>query len=98
MLNQAHFIGRLGKDPEIDESNATIYAWLSIANNRTWTDKGGNKREEVTWIDVVAFNGLAKTLRPLAKGDRVTVTGRLNNKRRSDGKIRGLEVVATQAS
>ena len=95
MLNSVQLIGHLGKAPEIRVINNTTLAYLSIGSNRTWFSDG-EETKTVTWVDVVAFNGLAKSLACLSKGDQVAVSGRLNNKTDRDGKIRGLEVVAGQ--
>ena len=93
MLNTTHLIGNLGKDPKVETSaNGTTYAYLSVANNRVWR-KDDERREETTWINVVAFGRLAQTLQELGVGDQVAVSGRLKN-RHKDGKITGLELVA----
>lgn len=93
MLNQAHLIGNLGQDPKVETSaNGTTYAYLSVANNRVWS-KDDERREETTWINVIAFGRLAQTLQGLGTGDQVAVSGRLKN-RHKDGRITGLELVA----
>jgi len=94
MLNSVHVIGHLGKDPVIETSRkGTTYAFLSLANNRGWKDRDGNRQEQTTWVDVVAFGNLAQALDNLSKGDLIAVDGRLNNKTK-DGKVSGLELVA----
>jgi single-strand DNA-binding protein len=97
MLNKVQIIGNLGTDVCIETARSGItYATLSLGNNRTWKDRDGERQKTVTWVDVVAFNGLAQSLEPLTKGDQVAVAGRLQNKYDENGKIRGLEIVAEE--
>jgi len=94
MLNSVHVIGHLGKDPVIETtSKGTTYAFLSLANNRGWKDRDGQRQEKTTWVDVVAFGNLAQAFDHLSKGDLIAVDGRLNNKTK-DGKVSGLELLA----
>jgi single-strand DNA-binding protein len=98
-LNVAALIGNLGAAPVIGESKSgVVYAQFSIAINQRWKDRGGESRERTDWIRVVAFNGLAKTLGRLDKGDQVAVHGRLQSQtymdRRSGEKRTVVEVVA----
>jgi len=97
MMNVVAIIGNLGQDPVIGESRNTTYARLSVAVNESWNDSDGKRQERVTWVPVVAFNGLAKSLHQLAKGDQVAVSGRLqtNTFDTDEGTRRRLEVVAT---
>ena len=55
---------------------------------------GGECQEETTWLNVLAFGGLAKTLERLGRGDQVAIAGRLKNRTDQDGKITGLEIIA----
>jgi single stranded DNA-binding protein len=96
MMNVVAIIGNLGQNPRIGDSNETSWAHLNVAVNETWTDDSGNRKERVAWVRVVAFNGLARSLGKLAKGDQVAVSGRLqNNSFDVDGtSVTTLEVVA----
>jgi single-strand DNA-binding protein len=77
--NNVTITGYLGLDPLTGEKNGNAWARFRIANNRSRLDREGNKINETTWHNVSTFNGTAKAVRHLAKGDRVTVTGRLMN-------------------
>jgi len=76
-MNHVHLIGYLGGDPEIQESKGTTYARLSLAVTTAYQDRSGTRHERTDWIPIVAFRGLAKSLRALQKGARIAVYGRL---------------------
>ena len=69
--------GNLGDAPTTGQKNDTFWASFSLATNHEYTTDDGTKHTETDWHRVVAFNGLAKTLVRLGKGDRVLVQGRL---------------------
>jgi single-strand DNA-binding protein len=77
-MNSTQLIGNLGAAPEIKESKGTLYARFRLAINQRWIDGEGNKQQRTDWIQVVAFNGLAKSLEALDTGDQVAVVGRLH--------------------
>ena len=71
------------RDPEIRFTpNGQATANFGIAVNRTWTDRQSQERKESTsFFDVVAWGGLAENAATsLAKGTRVVVTGRLDQR------------------
>lgn len=59
---------------------------FTLLVNRNWTDKGsGNKRETRASFPVVCWGSLAENVAAsLAKGDRVLVTGRLEERTWTD--------------
>ena len=71
-LNQCSFIGRLGKDPEMNYTpNAKAVTKFSLA-----VDQG--KGQETLWLTIVCWNELAERMhRYLSKGQLVFVQGRL---------------------
>jgi single-strand DNA-binding protein len=76
-------ISNVTREPELRFiSNGQATATFSIAVNRTWTDRQSQERKESTsFFDVVAWGGLAEnTATSLAKGTRVVVTGRLDQR------------------
>jgi single-strand DNA-binding protein len=77
-MNSVQLIGNLGATPEIKESKGTTYARFRLAINQRWVDGEGNRQQRTDWIQVAAFNGLAKSLESLTTGDRVAVVGRLH--------------------
>lgn len=82
MFNQATLVGNLGKDPEIKTvPNGDKVANFSIATSETWKDKSGQKQERTVWHNIVCWRGLAEIVEKyVKKGDRVLVTGRIDNR------------------
>ena len=98
-MNTVVLIGNLGDAPTIGETGTTTYAYLSLATSYRYTDKGsGEVKSRTDWHRVVAFNGLAKSLRNLQKGERIAVRGRLQTKswERDGVKHWTVEVVAAE--
>jgi single-strand DNA-binding protein len=79
MRNKVLLIGNLGQDPEIKtlESGKKV-ARFTLATNESFKNSEGQKVEETTWHNIVAWNGLADTAsRFLKKGREVAVEGKL---------------------
>ncbi len=58
---------------------------LSIATNRRWTDKDGNKNEAVEWHRVVVFGKLAELVKEwVKKGTQVYAEGVLRTRKWQD--------------
>jgi single-strand DNA-binding protein len=98
-INSVVLVGYLGAAPVVGESKGGVnYAQLNLACNQSWKVKGGDLKKRTDWFRVVAFNGLAKTLARLDKGDQIAVSGRLQSKTYQDkqGVSRTVvEIVAT---
>ncbi len=81
-LNRVQLIGNLTRDPELryTPSGAAVCSF-SIATNRNWTTDAGEKREEVDFHRIVAWNKLAEICSQfLVKGRKVYVEGRLSTR------------------
>lgn len=79
MRNKVLLIGNLGQDPEIKtlESGKKV-AHFTLATNESFKNSEGQKVEETTWHNIVAWNSLADTAsRFLKKGREVAVEGKL---------------------
>lgn len=78
-LNQVIISGRLTRDASLKTlSSGSSVAELSIASNRIWNDRNGNKQEETVFVDVDLWGKQAEYFgNNLKKGDYVMVTGRL---------------------
>jgi single-strand DNA-binding protein len=78
-LNKVMLIGNLTRDPDTKVMpNGSAIAEFGLALNRSWTDPGGVKKEEVTFVDVVMFGKVAEIAgKWLKKGKPVYVEGRL---------------------
>ena len=82
MLNKVLLIGNLGGDPEVrNTANGQAVANFSLATNRKWKDRGGNRQEQTEWHSIVAWGKQAEIAgQYLAKGSRVFVEGRLQTR------------------
>jgi single-strand DNA-binding protein len=78
-LNRVMLIGNLTRDPELRTvQTGTHVCDLGIAINRSWTDPDGQKREEVTFLDITFWGRIAENAAKfLSKGRSVYVEGRL---------------------
>lgn len=81
-LNKVMLIGRLTRDPELrtTPSGQTV-ATLSIATNRTWNDKSGQKQEKSEFHNIVIWGRLAEIAgQYLTKGQEAYFEGRLETR------------------
>ena len=81
-LNRVQLIGNLTRDPELRYTpQGTAVCSFSIATNRNWTTDTGDKKEEVEFHRIVAWNKLAELCSQfLVKGRKVYVEGRLSTR------------------
>ncbi|MBI2021669.1 single-stranded DNA-binding protein [Candidatus Daviesbacteria bacterium] len=79
--NRVELIGNLTRDPELRYTpQGTAVVTFSIATNRSYVSDG-ERREEVDFHRIVAWNKLAELCSQLLKkGNRVFVSGRLQNR------------------
>jgi single-strand DNA-binding protein len=78
-LNKVMLIGNLTRDPEMRYTpQGTAVCTFGVATNRNWTTESGEKKEDVEFHNVVAWNKLAEICSNLLKkGRKVFVEGRL---------------------
>ncbi len=78
-FNKVILAGNLTRDPELRYTpKGTAVAKLGLALNRNWTTETGERREEVTFVDVDAFGKQAEVIAQyLRKGRSLLVEGRL---------------------
>ncbi len=81
-LNKVMIIGNVGRDPEMRYMpNGRPVTSFSVATTRSWTNAGGERREESEWFNVVAWGNLAEICKQhLHKGQQVYVEGRLQTR------------------
>jgi len=81
-LNRVQLIGNLTRDPELRYTpNGNGVCTFGLATNRSWTTDSGEKREEVDFHRIVAWNKLAELCSQfLTKGRKVYVEGRLSTR------------------
>ena len=78
-LNKVMLIGNLTRDPEVRYTpKGTAVGDLAMALNSTYKTKDGQVKEEVCYVDVVAWGRQAETAKEfLTKGSPIFVEGRL---------------------
>ncbi len=78
-FNKVILLGNLTRDPEVRYTpKGSAVCDLGIAVNRVYTTEGGEKREEVTFVDVVLWARLAEIAGEyLKKGRPIFIEGRL---------------------
>ena len=74
--------GNITRDPELRFTpNGQAVATFGVAVNRKWKDARGEQQEHASFFDVKCWRELAENVtNSLAKGDRVIVTGRLEQR------------------
>jgi single-strand DNA-binding protein len=98
-LNRVTLIGRLTRDPELKYiQSGTAVANFTIANNRTYTTNSGEKKEDVSYLDCLAWGKMGEIITQyMQKGRRIAVEGRLQQRRWEDqegNKKSKIEIVA----
>ena len=78
-LNKVLLIGNLTRDPEVRYTpKGTAICTLGMAVNRNWTTESGEKKEEVTFVDVDVWGRQAETISQyMSKGRPIFIEGRL---------------------
>ena len=81
-LNKVMLIGNLTRDPELRYTpQGTAVCTIGLATNRSWSTESGEKKEEVEYHRVVAWNKLAELCSQLlTKGRKIYVEGRLQTR------------------
>jgi single-strand DNA-binding protein len=78
-LNKVFLIGNLTRDPELRYSpSGTAVAKFGLATNRTYKGQDGEKKEDVCFVDIVAFGKRAEfCANYFSKGKPIFIEGRL---------------------
>ncbi len=81
-LNKAFIIGNLTRDPEVRTlPSGQSVATFSVASNRMWTDKQGQKQKQAEFHNIVTFGRLAEIAgQYLTKGAMVFIEGRIQTR------------------
>jgi single-strand DNA-binding protein len=77
--NKVTLMGNLTREPEIRQAGNSTLANLGLAVNRRYTAASGEKREEVTYVDITFWGKQAELLQKfnLGKGSPLFIDGRL---------------------
>lgn len=78
-FNKVILMGNLTRDPELRTTNTGLsICKLGLAVNRRYSDREGNQKEEVTFVDVDAFGKQADVIAQyMSKGRPILIEGRL---------------------
>lgn len=85
-LNKVMLIGHVGSEPEIrSTAGGSRVGKLSLATNRTWNDRAGQKQEHTDWHRLTFFGKLADVVEQYVnKGDRIYAEGRIQYSQTQD--------------
>lgn len=85
-INKVILLGNVGKDPEVRQTlDGRPIASFSLATNRVFMDRAGNRQEETEWHRLVSFGKIAEICGEyLEKGRPVYVEGRLQTRQWED--------------
>ena len=90
-LNKVMLIGNVGSEPEIKSTaGGGKFAKVSLATNRTFTDRNGQQQEKTEWHRLTFWSKLADIVEQYVhKGDRLYVEGRIEySQTETDGQTR----------
>src|SRR5262245_22679843 len=78
-FNKVILVGNLTRDPELRYTpKGMAIAKVGLAVNRNWTNEAGEKKEEVTFVDVDIFGRTAENVAQyMKKGRPILIEGRL---------------------
>ena len=78
-FNKVILVGNLTRDPELRYTpKGMAIAKIGVAVNRVWTSESGEKKEEVTFVDVDIFGRTAENVgQYMRKGRPILIEGRL---------------------
>jgi single-strand DNA-binding protein len=87
-LNKVMLIGNVGSEPEIRTTGGgTKLAKLSLATNRVFNDRSGQRQEKTEWHRLTLWDKLADLVEQyVKKGDRIYVEGRIEYSQTEDDK------------
>lgn len=82
-LNKVMIVGNLTRDPELKAlPTGKSVVSFSVAVNRTWKDKDGQKQEDAEFFNVVGFEKKADAVYMyVKKGDQIYVEGRMKTRK-----------------
>jgi single-strand DNA-binding protein len=85
-VNKVILIGNLGKDPDLRYTpGGKAVASFSLATSERWTNQDGQKQENTTWHNIVAWGKQAEVMKEyLTKGKQVYIEGRISNRSYDD--------------
>ncbi len=85
-VNKAILIGNLGRDPELKYTQSgKAVATFTLATTERWTGQDGQKHEDTTWHNIVAWGRQGEVLNEyMRKGRQIYIEGRIVNRNYDD--------------
>ena len=84
-VNCVHLLGRLGKDPTVEEINGKSRAKFSLATSKRFKDRDGKQQEKTVWHNIEAWGPQADVMgQYLKKGQEVWLEGEIDNRSYED--------------
>ncbi len=82
MVNKVILVGNLGRDPEVRSTpSGQQVAEFTLATNRKWRDRDGNRQEQTEWHSIVCWGRQAEVAgQYLTKGKQIYVEGRIQTR------------------
>src|ERR1700681_835458 len=82
MVNKVILIGNLGGAPEVRSTpSGQPVASFTLATNRRWKDKNGQKQEQTEWHQIVVWGKQAEIASQyLTKGKQIYLEGRIQTR------------------
>jgi len=82
MVNKVILVGNLGRDPQVRTTpSGQPVADFTLATNRKWKDKNGQRQEQTEWHSIVCWGRQAEVAgQYLTKGKQIYVEGRLQTR------------------
>jgi len=79
MVNKVILVGNLGRDPEVRSTpSGQSVAEFTLATNRKWKDRDGNRQEQTEWHRIICWGRQAEVAgQYLTKGKQIYVEGRI---------------------
>lgn len=79
-VNRVHLVGTVGKQPEVKHfEGGNTAARFSLATNKSWKDKDGNKQEKVSWHNITVWGPRALLVEKyVTKGMNLYIEGEIN--------------------
>jgi single-strand DNA-binding protein len=87
-LNKVMLIGNVGAEPEIRTTGGgTKIAKVSLATNRSFSDRSGQQQEKTEWHRLTFWDRMADLVEQyVKKGDRLYIEGRIEYSQTEDDK------------
>jgi single-strand DNA-binding protein len=86
-MNRVTLQGNIGQEPTMRATaQKALVANFSVAVTRRWKDRNGERQQDTTWVNCVAWEPVSKIVeKHVHKGDPILLEGRWTNEKGKDG-------------